>query len=130
MGGEVTVSGPLKTPQQPSGTAEVSDLDLVLQGVELKSAGPLRIGLKNGNRVDGPGAHHRAGHRPDARGNGAGFSAATSHQWREPWIRTGNGEVSVALKHTLDPDLLCQREGGVHGGRGRAGEEAVADRAM
>ena len=48
IGGTATVSGPLKTPKALSGTAEFSDFDVKLQGVELKAAEPLRVSLRDG----------------------------------------------------------------------------------
>ena len=41
------MSGPLRTPANLSGSAEVDNLDVKLQ-VELTSAGPVRVSLKNG----------------------------------------------------------------------------------
>ncbi len=46
--GTATVSGPLKTPKALSGMAEFNDVDVKLQGVELKAAEPLRLSLRDG----------------------------------------------------------------------------------
>ncbi len=48
IGGVVTVSGPLKTPKMLNGLAEFNDFDMKLQGVELKTAEPLRVSLQQG----------------------------------------------------------------------------------
>ena len=48
INGVATVSGPLKTPKALSGDAEFNQVDVKLQGIELKAAEPLRIGLRNG----------------------------------------------------------------------------------
>ena len=40
INGVATVSGPLKTPKDLSGTAEFNEVDVKLQGVELKAAEP------------------------------------------------------------------------------------------
>ena len=46
IGGTMTVNGPLKTPMGISGAAEFNDFDVKLVGVELKSAGPMRMSLR------------------------------------------------------------------------------------
>jgi translocation and assembly module TamB len=46
--GVATVSGPLKTPKTLSGEAAFSQVDMKLQGIELKAAEPLRVGLRDG----------------------------------------------------------------------------------
>ena len=44
--GMATVSGPLKTPKELSGEAAFSQVDVKLQGIELKAAEPLRLGCE------------------------------------------------------------------------------------
>ena len=105
MGGEVTVAGPLKTPTLLSGNAEVSDLDLVLQGVELKSAGPLRLSLKNGTAT--LEQLHITGQDTDLQVNGtAQVFGATGTNGGNLNLK-GNGSVSMAIAHTFDPDLFA-----------------------
>lgn len=48
INGVVTVSGPIKTPEMLSGTAEFSPLSVKMRGIELKAEGPLRVSLRSG----------------------------------------------------------------------------------
>ena len=48
INGVATVSGPLKTPKALSGRRNSARFDVKLQGIELKAAEPLRIGLRDG----------------------------------------------------------------------------------
>jgi translocation and assembly module TamB len=48
INGVATVNGPLKTPKALSGEAELSPVEVKLQGIELKAAEPLRVGLRDG----------------------------------------------------------------------------------
>jgi translocation and assembly module TamB len=104
FGGVVSVSGPLKRPMALSGTAELNDFDVKLQGVELKSAGPLRLGLKNGlatlDQV------HITGQDTDLTASGTvEVFGATGANGGKLDVKA-NGSVSVALAHTFDPDIL------------------------
>jgi translocation and assembly module TamB len=104
IGGVITVNGPLKTPKALSGTAEINNFDVKLQGIELTSAGPLRASLRNGLltldnvHITGPDTDLQAGGTVQAFGstNPNGGNIAIH----------ANGSISVALAHTLDPDLL------------------------
>jgi translocation and assembly module TamB len=104
IGGVVTVSGPLKTPMALSGTAELNDFDVKLEGVELKSAGPLRMSLKNGlatlDQV------HITGQDTDLTASGTVQAfGATGANGGKLDVKA-NGSVSVAIAHTFDPDIL------------------------
>jgi translocation and assembly module TamB len=104
IGGVITVNGPLKTPTALSGTAEINNFDVKLQGIELTSAGPLRASLRNGLltldavHITGPDTDLQAGGTIQAFGstdpNGGNLNVHA------------NGSISVALAHTFDPDLL------------------------
>ena len=48
IAGTINVSGPAATPKVMVGSAEFDELDLKLQGVELKAAEPARASLRNG----------------------------------------------------------------------------------
>jgi translocation and assembly module TamB len=104
IGGTVMVRGPLKTPTGLSGTAELSEFDVKLQGVELKSVGPLRVGLKNGlatlDQV------HITGQDTDLQVSGTvqAFGAAGANGGKLDVKATGS--VSVAIAHTFDPDII------------------------
>jgi len=104
IGGVVTVSGPLKTPRGLTGAAELSDFDVKLQGVELKSSGPLRVGLKNGlatlDQV------HITGQDTDLQVSGTVQAfGATGPNGGNLDVKA-SGSVSVAIAHTFDPDIL------------------------
>jgi translocation and assembly module TamB len=104
IGGTVLVRGPLKKPGELSGSAEFDDFDVKLQGVELKSAGPLRVGLLKGlatlDQV------HITGQDTDLTANGSvQVFGATGANGGKLDVKA-NGSVSMAIAHTLDPDII------------------------
>ena len=104
IGGTVTLNGPLKTPTRLSGTAELNDFDVKLQGVELKSAGPLRVSLKNG--IATLDQVHITGQDTDLQVSGTVQAfGATGPNGGKLDVKA-NGSVSVAIAHTFDPDIL------------------------
>jgi translocation and assembly module TamB len=104
IGGVVNVSGPLKTPVKLSGDAELSDFDIKLEGVELKSVGPLRMSLKNGlATLD---QIHITGQDTDLQVSGTVQAFGGTNPNGGKLDLKANGSVSVALAHTLDPDIL------------------------
>ncbi len=104
LAGTVTVSGPLKTPTNLSGTAELNNFDVKLEGVELKAEGPLKVSLKNG--VATLDQVHITGQDTDmvASGTVQAFGA-TGPNGGKLDVKA-NGSVSMAIAHTLDPDIL------------------------
>jgi translocation and assembly module TamB len=104
IGGVLTVSGPAKTPKAMTGTAEFNDFDLKLQGIELKSAEPLRASLRNGlvtlDHV------HITGQDTDLQASGTVQVFGASGTNGGKLDLKANGSVSVALAHTFDPDIL------------------------
>jgi translocation and assembly module TamB len=104
INGVATVSGPLKTPNALSGDAEFNPVDVKLQGVELKAAEPLRIGLRNG--VATLEQVHITGQDTDMKASGtAQLFGATDPKGGKLDVKT-TGSVSMALLHTFDPDLI------------------------
>jgi translocation and assembly module TamB len=104
IGGVVTVSGPLKTPTALSGNAEFNDFDVKLQSVELKSAGPLRLSLKNG--IATLDQVHITGQDTNLTASGTVQAfGATGPNGGKLDIKA-NGSISVAIVHTFDPDIL------------------------
>jgi translocation and assembly module TamB len=104
ISGTVTVNGPAAKPQELAGTAEFSNLDLKLEGVELKDAEPLRASLRSGSvTLD---QLHITGQDTDLRAGG------TVQVFGDPTAQGGklnlnaNGSVNMALAHTFDPDLI------------------------
>ena len=104
IGGIVTVNGPLKTPTALSGTAELNNFNVKLQGIELTSAGPVRASLHNGLlsldavHITGPDTDLHAGGTLQAFGATDPDGGALNVH--------AEGTVSVALAHTFDPNLL------------------------
>ena len=104
MSGTVTVDGPLRRPTAMSGLAEINAFDVKLQGVELKAAEPLRVSLKDG--VATLEQVHITGEDTDLRANGTvQVFGANSPQGGQMNLRA-NGNVSMALTRTFDPDLI------------------------
>ncbi len=105
IGGVVTVNGPLKTPQALSGQAEFSSFDLKLQGIELKTAEPLRLALQNGVlRLD---QVHITGQDTDLRASGTAQIFGASNPKGGKLDVKSTGSMSMALLHTFDPDILA-----------------------
>jgi translocation and assembly module TamB len=104
IGGVLTVSGPLKSPTALSGTAQLDDFDVKLQGVELKSAEPLKASLRNGlvtlDHV------HITGQDTDLQASGTLQAFGSNDPNGGKLDVKANGSVSVALAHTFDPDIL------------------------
>jgi translocation and assembly module TamB len=104
INGTATVNGPLKTPKALSGEAEFSQVDVKLQGVELKAAEPLRVGLRNG--VATLEQVHITGQDTDMRASGTGeLFGGTDPKGGKLDVKAV-GSVSVALLHTFDDDII------------------------
>ncbi|MCU1222897.1 MAG: hypothetical protein JWQ42_990 [Edaphobacter sp.] len=104
ISGLATVAGPLKTPKALSGMAEFNDVDVKLQGVELKAAEPLRVSLKNGlatlEQV------HITGQDTDMRASGtAQLFGATDPKGGKLDMKA-TGSVSMVLLHTFDQYII------------------------
>ena len=126
LNGSARVSGPLKTPAKLSGTAEVNNFDVKLQGLELKSAGPLRASLSNGLVTLDQLHITGAGHGPAGERNGAGVRGDRSERrqtGREGQRKREHGDGAHARS-----GYPVQRQGGVHDCGGRAGGQAFVDR--
>jgi translocation and assembly module TamB len=103
--GVATVNGPLKTPKALSGEAAFSQVDVKLQGIELKAAEPLRIGLHDG--VATLEQVHITGQDTDMRASGtAEVLGATDPKGGKLNVKAV-GSVSTTLLHTFDPDILA-----------------------
>jgi len=104
IGGTVTVNGPLKRPEELSGAAELNNFDVKLQGVELKSAAPMRVSLKNGTAsLD---QMHITGQDTDLQAGGTVQVFGATNPKGGKLDLNAKGSVSVALVHTFDPDIL------------------------
>jgi translocation and assembly module TamB len=104
INGVATVSGPLKTPRLLSGAAELNDVDVKLQGVELKAAEPLRASLKNG--IATLEQVHITGQDTNIRVSGTAQLFGSTDPKGGKLDLKGVGNVSMAVLHTFDPDIL------------------------
>jgi translocation and assembly module TamB len=104
IGGTITLTGPVATPQALAGTAEFNDFDVKLAGVELKSAEPIRASLHGG--VVALDQLHITGQDTDLHVGG------TARVFGDPNPQGGrlnlnaSGSVSMALAHTFDHDII------------------------
>ncbi|MDE3105598.1 MAG: translocation/assembly module TamB domain-containing protein [Acidobacteriota bacterium] len=102
--GQVTVAGSLAHPQQLHGDATLHSVDLKLQGLELRSAGPVHAALQQGTvQLDHV---HITGQDTDLQAAGSMqlFGARSTADGK--LNMKANGSVSVALVHTFDPDIV------------------------
>ncbi len=104
INGVATVSGPLKTPKALSGEAELNPVEVKLQGIELKAAEPLRVGLRDG--VATLEQVHITGPDTDMRANGTGQLFGSNDPKGGKLDVKATGSVSMTLLHTFDPDIL------------------------
>jgi len=104
IAGTVSVSGPAAKPKLLQGTAEFDNVDFKLQGVELKAAEPLRASLKNGTvtleRI------HVTGQDTDLHVAGTAVVFGDPNPQGGAIDLNANGNVSVALASTLDPEMV------------------------
>ena len=111
ISGVVTVSGPAKTPTKLTGQALFSNFQITSQGITVKAAEPLTIGLRNGlatlDQV------HITGPDTDLHASGtAQVFGAINPKTKQPDSSSGKldvkatGSISMALAQTFDPDLV------------------------
>ena len=104
ISGTATISGPLKTPKQLSGSAELDNVDVKFQGIELKTSEPLRVSLRDGLAT--LEQLHITGPDTDARFSGtAQLFGGTDPRGGQLDVK-GTGSVSMTLLHNLDPDII------------------------
>jgi translocation and assembly module TamB len=103
--GVATISGPLKTPKALSGTAEFNDVDVKLQGVELKAAEPLRLSLREG--IVTLEQIHITGQDTDMRASGTAQVFGVTDPKGGRLDMKASGNVSMAVLHTFDSDLIA-----------------------
>ncbi len=100
IAGIVTVSGPLKEPKQLSGDLRLSELSVVLEGVPIRSDGPLHATLRNGIFTMDP--LHITGQDTDlhTQGSIALFTSPRTIHGQ------ASGSINMALAQTLDTDIV------------------------
>ena len=104
INGTATVSGPLKTPKALSGEAEFSQVEVKLQGIELKAAEPLRVGLRDG--VATLEQVHITGQDTDMRASGTAEVFGSKNPKGGRLDVKATGTVSMTLLHTFDTDII------------------------
>jgi translocation and assembly module TamB len=104
INGTATVSGPLKTPKALSGEAEFSQVDVKLQGIELKAAEPLRVGLRDG--IATLEQVHITGQDTDMRASGTAQLFGSTNPKGGKLNVNATGSVSMTLLHTFDSDII------------------------
>lgn len=104
MNGTITVSGPLKTPTALTGTAEVNGLDVKLQGIELKSSGPVRVSLRDG--IASLDQVHITGQDTDLQASGTVQAFGSNNPNGGKLDLKANGSISMTIAHTFDPDIF------------------------
>ena len=111
ISGTINISGPARTPTALTGKAIFQSFDFTSQGITLKAAEPLTIGLRNG--LANLDQVHITGPDTDMRASGtAQLFGAVNPKTKKPESVSGklnidaNGSISMALAHTFDPDLL------------------------
>jgi translocation and assembly module TamB len=108
INGTVTVQGPAAKPMLLTGNAEFSEIDMKAQGIELKTAEPLRASLKGG--VVTLDQVHITGEDTDLHAGGTVSVFGDNNPMGGKLALTANGNISVAIIHTLDPDLITSGE--------------------
>lgn len=104
INGIATVTGPLKTPKSLSGSLQLNNVDVKLQGVELKAAEPVRIGLRDGLATLEP--LNITGPDTDARFSGSAQLFGSNDPKGGKLDLKGTGSISMAVLHTFDPDVI------------------------
>ncbi|WP_182276343.1 translocation/assembly module TamB domain-containing protein [Granulicella sp. 5B5] len=104
IAGTVTVSGPLAKPAQLSGTAELQNIDLKLEGVELRSPEPVHASLNAGLlTLD---QLHITGQDTDLRASGTAQVFGDNNPLGGALHLNASGNISMALAHSFDSELI------------------------
>jgi translocation and assembly module TamB len=104
LAGFIMVNGPLRNPKQLSGSAEFQRLDVKLENVELRSAGPLRASLRDGTvTLD---QFHITGQDTDLRASGTAKVLGDTNPQGGALHLSANGTISMALAHSFDKDII------------------------
>jgi translocation and assembly module TamB len=104
IAGTISITGPAAKPTLLAGSADFPNVDLKLQGIELKAAEPLRISLRGGKAV--LDQVHITGQDTDLRAGGTAVVFGDSNPQGGALNLNAAGSVSMALAHTFDPDLI------------------------
>jgi len=103
IGGTLTLNGPLATPQQLNGTAEISEFDVNLSGIELQAPQPIRASLEKGLlKID---QAHITGVDTDLKATGTAQIFDTNGAPGKLRMHA-EGNVNMKLAQTVDPDII------------------------
>ena len=104
IAGTITISGPAAKPMELVGNAEFSQVDLKMEALELKTAGPLRASLRNGllslDQV------HITGTDTDMTAAGTVQLLGVADPQGGVLNLNSNGSVNMTILHSFDPDLI------------------------
>ncbi|HZQ42114.1 MAG TPA: translocation/assembly module TamB domain-containing protein [Acidobacteriaceae bacterium] len=100
----INVNGPAANPQQLTATAELTNLAITLQNLQLASQGPIRASLRDG--VASLDQFHISGLGTDLQASGTAKLFGDSNPQGGPLNVKANGSINLHLIHTLDPDYI------------------------
>jgi len=104
ISGTVNISGPASQPKQLAGTVELNLDKIMLQGIDLKTAEPLRASLRNGSlSID---QLHITGQDTDLHAGGSAVLFGDPNPQGGTLSLTANGSINMGLAHVFDPDLI------------------------
>ena len=104
IAGTFTISGPASKPEQMSGNAELSQVDVLLEGIELKTVESLRASLHGG--VVTLDQLHIVGADTDLHAGGTVQVFGDNNPQGGKIDLTSSGSVSMKIAHTFEPDLI------------------------
>src|SRR5579875_1594976 len=104
IAGTITVSGPAAKPTLLAGNASFSSFEITTQGVTLKQTEPIHLGLRNG--VVAVDSFHLAGPDTTLQVAGTATVLGDSNPDGGQIDLHANGNLDLALVHSLDPQLI------------------------
>ncbi|WP_263410148.1 translocation/assembly module TamB domain-containing protein [Terriglobus tenax] len=104
LAGTVNFAGPLKTPQQLRGNAEVRNVDVTVAGLSFKTDAPVRASLDNGIVRLQP--VHVTGSDTDLRAEGSVQVLGVTDPKGGKLDVKASGSANLAVLHTVQPSLL------------------------
>ncbi|MFC6646835.1 translocation/assembly module TamB domain-containing protein [Granulicella cerasi] len=104
INGYVTVSGPAKNPMKLAGNAEFTQFSVTLQGIELKTAEPLRLSLRNG--VASLDQLHIVGQDTDLQASGTAQVFGDNDPNGGKIDLKSSGSINMGIVHLIDADYV------------------------
>ncbi|SEF93490.1 translocation and assembly module TamB [Bryocella elongata] len=104
ISGTITVNGPATQPKQLVGNIELNLADIMVQGIDLKTAEPLRASLRNGTlTID---QLHITGRDTDLRAGGSAVLFGDPNPKGGTLSINAGGAINMGLAHVFDQDLI------------------------